>query len=153
MPNREFCLDAVKDALYVSVADILSAFWQLPVAKGHVDRTAFVTPRGKYCFKRMLFGVANGQWLFQHVISLALAHLDPDSGIRWYMNDFICINHTFESHLVSLEKNVRSVERGRLGTQTVQNSLWAEISRLSRSCHLREGYFRRYRPHQSDSLR
>ena len=34
MPNREFCLDAVRDALYVSVADILSAFWQLPVVQG-----------------------------------------------------------------------------------------------------------------------
>ena len=52
MPNLESCLDAVGDALYISVADILSAVWQLPVAEGHVDRTAFVTPRGKYCFKR-----------------------------------------------------------------------------------------------------
>ena len=49
MPNLESCLNAVGDALCISVAHILSAFWQLPVAEGHVDRTAFVTPRGKYC--------------------------------------------------------------------------------------------------------
>ena len=104
MPNLESCLDADGDALYISVADVLSAFWQLPVAEGHVDRTAFVTPRGKYCFKRMPFGVANAPWPFQHVISLALGHLGPDSGILSYMGDLICINHTFESHLVSLEK-------------------------------------------------
>ena len=104
MPNLEPCLDAVGDALYISVADILSAFWQLPVAEGHVDRTAFVTPRGKYCFKCMPFGAANAPWLFQHVMSLALGHLGPDSGILSYIDYLICINHTFESHLVSLEK-------------------------------------------------
>ena len=65
MPNLESCLDAVGDALYITVADILSAFWQIPVAEEHVDRTAFVTQNGKYCFKRMPFGVANAPWLFQ----------------------------------------------------------------------------------------
>ena len=74
------------------------------MAEGHVDRTAFVTPRGKYCFKRMPFGVANAPWRFRHVMPLALGHLASDSGILSYMNDLICINHTFESHLVSLEK-------------------------------------------------
>ena len=53
MPNLESCLDAVGDAIYITVADILSAFWQLPVDEEHVDRTAFVTPSGKYWFKRM----------------------------------------------------------------------------------------------------
>ena len=104
MPNLESCLDAVGDALYISVTDVLSAFWQLPVAEGHVDHSAFVTPRGKYCLKHMPFGVANAPWLFQHVMSLSLGHLGPDSGILSYMDDLICINHTFESHLVSLEK-------------------------------------------------
>ena len=47
MPNLEPCLDAVAESLYISVADILSAFWQLPVAEGQVDRIAFVTPSGK----------------------------------------------------------------------------------------------------------
>ena len=104
MPNLESCLDAVGDALYIIVGDILSAFWQLPVAEEHVDRTAFVTPTGKYCFKRMPFGVANAPWLFQHVMSLALGHLGPESGVLSYMDDLICINHTFDSHLASLEK-------------------------------------------------
>ena len=97
-------MDAVGDAINIPVVDILSAFWQLPVAQVHVDRTAFVTPRGKYCFKCMSFGVANAPWLFQHVISVALGHHGPDLDILSYMDDLVCINHTFESHLVSLEK-------------------------------------------------
>ena len=37
-------------------------------------------------------------------MSSALGYLGPDSGILSYMDDLICINRTFESHLVSLEK-------------------------------------------------
>lgn len=67
MPNLESCLDAVGQAAFISVTDILSAFWQLPIAEEHVERTALVAPTGKYCVKRMPFGVANAPWLFQHV--------------------------------------------------------------------------------------
>ena len=35
---------------------------------------------------------------------LALGHLGPDSGILSYMDNLACLNHTFESHLVSLKK-------------------------------------------------
>ena len=50
MPGLESCLDAVGQALFISLTDFQSAFWQLPVVEEHVDRTAFVTRAGKYCF-------------------------------------------------------------------------------------------------------
>ncbi|CAB1111480.1 unnamed protein product [Ectocarpus sp. CCAP 1310/34] len=52
----------------------------------------------------MPFGVANASWLFQHVMSIALGHLGPDSGVLSHMDDLICINRTFETHLVSIKK-------------------------------------------------
>lgn len=60
MPNLGSCLDALGRVPLISVADILRAFWQPPVAEEHVNRTAFVTPTGKYCFERMPFGVSLG---------------------------------------------------------------------------------------------
>lgn len=104
LPNLETCLDAVGTAAFISVADILSAFWQLPVDEDHIERTAFVTPSGKYCFLRMPFGVCNAPWLFQHMMSLTLGHLGPDTGILSYMDDIIVLNSTFETHLASLEQ-------------------------------------------------
>ena len=50
LPHLETCVDSVGTAAFISVADILSAFCQLPVAEDHVERTAFVKPTGKYCF-------------------------------------------------------------------------------------------------------
>ena len=104
LPNLETCLDAVGTTAFISVADILSAFWQLPVHEDHVERTAFVTLTGKHCFLRMPFGVCNAPWLFQHMISLNLGHLGPDSGVLSYMDGIIVLNPTFDTHLASLEQ-------------------------------------------------
>ena len=152
MPNLESCLDAVGDALYISVTDILSAFRQLPVAAGHVDRTAFVTPRDKYCFMRMPFGVANAPWLFQHVMSLALGHRGPDSGIRSCMDDLICINNTFKSHLVSLKKMFEALHVAGLTLKPSKIQFGQkEVDYLGHVISAKERYFRQYRPHQCDS--
>ena len=47
-------------------------------------------------------------------MSLALGHLGPDSGVLSYMADLICINHTFEGHLVSLENMFAALQVGEL---------------------------------------
>ena len=75
LPNLDSCLEAVGGVKFISTADVLSAVWQLPVAEEHIDRTAFVTPTGKFCFYRMPFGVCNAPWLFQHMMSVTFGHL------------------------------------------------------------------------------
>lgn len=110
MPNLKSCLDAVGEALYISVCDILSGFWRIPVAEEHIDRTAFVTLHGEYCCKRMPFGVCNAPWLFQQIMSVAPGHLGPDSGVFSYMDGLICISLTFEVHLKSLEQMFEALQ-------------------------------------------
>ena len=56
----------------ITVADAKSAFHQLPVADSDVESTAFVTAKGKYCFKRVPVGVCIAPWLYQRMMSLAL---------------------------------------------------------------------------------
>ena len=81
LPNLDSCLDAVGGVKIISTADVLSTFWQLPVEEEHIDRTASVTPAGKFCFKRMPFGVCNAPWLFQHMMSVTFGHRDPGSRV------------------------------------------------------------------------
>ena len=59
MPNIETQLDAVGGDKFITVTDVQNAFRQLPVADSDVESTAFVTARGKYCFKRMPFGACS----------------------------------------------------------------------------------------------
>ena len=84
-PNIESHLDTVGGAKLITVADVQSAFHQLPVADSDIESTALVTEKGKYCFKRMSFGVCNAPWLYQRNISLALG--DTGSVSVFYMDD------------------------------------------------------------------
>ena len=60
-------------------------------AEEHIDRTAYVTPSGKFCFEHMRFGVCNAPWLFQHMMSVTLGHLGPESGILTCMDNIIVL--------------------------------------------------------------
>ena len=84
MPNIQTHPDFVGGAKFITVADLQSAFHQLPVADSDIESTAFVTAKGTYCFKRMPFGVCNAPWLYHHMMSLALGDTGSASGILCY---------------------------------------------------------------------
>ena len=100
MANMESNLDSVGSAQFISVADVQSAYWQIPVHPDHIERTAFVTNSGKYCYRRMPFGVCNAPWIFTEMAHKTLGHI-PELLI--YMDDFCVLSATFENHLKSLE--------------------------------------------------
>ena len=57
MANLERNLGSVGAVRLITVANVASTYWQIPVHPDHVERTAFVTRHGKYSLKRMPFGV------------------------------------------------------------------------------------------------
>ena len=103
MANIETHLDSVGGAKFITVADVQSVFHQLPVADADIESTAFVTAKGKYCFKRMPFGVCNAPWLYQHMMSLALGDTGSANGLLCYMDDLIACSSTWEAYLLLLE--------------------------------------------------
>ena len=72
--------------------------------------TAFVTSKGKYVFKVLPFGIANAPWIFQRVMSLALANFGQPSGLLVYMDDVIACSATWEVHLRLLEDMFRALQ-------------------------------------------
>ena len=75
MPDIESHIDTVGGANFITVCDVQSAYWQIPIAPKDRHKTAFVTSKGKYVFKVLPFGIANAPWIFQRVMSLAFAIL------------------------------------------------------------------------------
>ena len=49
-------LDQVGQARYITSLDLAKGYWQVPVAEDQ-PKTAFITARGLYQFKRMPFGL------------------------------------------------------------------------------------------------
>ena len=64
MPGIESHIYRVDGAKFITVCDVQIAYWQIPIAKKDCHKTAFVTSKGKYVFKAILFGIVNAPWVF-----------------------------------------------------------------------------------------
>ena len=64
MPDIKSHIDTVGGAKFITVCDVQSAYWQIPIAKKNCHRTTFVISKEKYVFKVLPFGIANAPWIF-----------------------------------------------------------------------------------------
>ena len=75
MPDIESHIDTVGGAKFITVCDVQSAYWQIPIAKKDCHKTAFVTSKGKYVFKAFPFGIYGQRTLgIPTCMSLAFAN-------------------------------------------------------------------------------
>ena len=110
MPDIESHIDTVGGANFITVCDVQSAYWQIPIATKDCHKTAFVTSKGRYVFKVLPFGIANAPWIFQRVMSLACANFSQPGGLLVYMDDIIACPVTWEAHLRLLEDMFRPLQ-------------------------------------------
>ena len=111
MTDIESHIDTVGGANFITACDVQSAYWQIPILpKKDCHKTAFVTSKGKYTFKVLPFGIANAPWIFQRVMSLAIANFGQPSGLLVYMDDVIECSATWEAHLRLLEDMFRALQ-------------------------------------------
>ncbi|KAK3915405.1 Retrovirus-related Pol polyprotein from transposon 297 [Frankliniella fusca] len=85
-------LDFLSGKLYLSKADVVSAFHTIPLAEEDAEKTAFVGLHGqKYHYVRGCFGLRDLPFTFQMAIDMALAGL-PDAIA--YFDDLVTQDHS-----------------------------------------------------------
>ena len=85
----------IAGAQIFSILDAKHCFWQVPL---HVDSqhlTTFITPFGRFCFKRLLFGITSAPKLYQRIMSDLLVDLP---GVVVYMDDVLVTGKTQDEH-------------------------------------------------------
>lgn len=98
IPRMDECIDSFGDANIFTTLDANCGFWQVPVAKEDIPKTAFVTHNGLFEFRRMPFGLTNAPATFQRALDIALAAFKWKTCIV-YIDDVVIFSKTIGEHL------------------------------------------------------
>ena len=80
-----------------SVFDLTSGFWQIKLDDSSKPKTAFVTHRGNYQFKRMPFGIQGAPTSYQALMSKVLRNI-LFSYALCYVDDVLCMSTSPDLH-------------------------------------------------------
>ena len=110
LPNLDDVLPKLAGAKYFSKLDASSGFYQVPLHEDKWKLTTFITPLGRFCFKRVPFGITSAPEIFQHEMSTLLHGL---KGTEVIMDDILIYGKTREEHNTRLKKTLdRILESG-----------------------------------------
>jgi len=99
VPSIEEILTFLGEARYFSTFDLAKGFFQIAVAIRDRPKTAFISHRGLYQFKRLPNGPCNGPPTFQRTIDEILEETKYVFNIA-YFDDVIDYSKTFEDHVL-----------------------------------------------------
>ena len=105
LPCIDKALDVLGSTWWFSCLDLTSGYWQVEVAPGDCEKTAFITPYGLFQFRVMPFGLMNAPATFQHLMERVLA------GLHWttcliYLDDILIFSATVQQHFSRLLRSL-----------------------------------------------
>ncbi len=103
LPRIDATLDQLGGAKYFTTLDLTAGFWQVELAQGSAEKTAFTTPLGLYEFQVMPFGLCNAPATFQRLMDSVIGHLGKEF-VLVYLDDVLIFSRTFEEHVEHLRE-------------------------------------------------
>ena len=95
MPSVDDTLAQLSGATVFSKVDANSGFWQIPLAEDSCHLTTFITPMGRFCFKKLPFGISSAPELFQKRMSQILTGL---KGVICHIDDVLIFGANQAEH-------------------------------------------------------
>ena len=89
--------DSLAGATTFSTLDLKSAYWQICMDDESAEKTAFITHKGLYEFKRMPFCLCNASAVFQRAMNKVLAPFIGKFCVV-YIDDVVVYSQTPEEH-------------------------------------------------------
>ncbi|UYV72120.1 K02A2.6-like [Cordylochernes scorpioides] len=107
IPSVEYTLAQMGGTKLFSKLDANSGFWQIPLSEESSSLTTFLTPFGRYRFKRLPFGISSAPEVFQRKMSNLL---ESQSGVNCHMDDIVIWGATQEEHNERLRCVLRKLQ-------------------------------------------
>lgn len=110
MLRSDYVFSALADKRFFSMLDAVKGYHQMSVKEEDRFKTAFISHRGLYQYKKLPFGLRNAPAMFQRMMDQVLGNL------RWiaalvYIDDVIVFSGTWEEHLAHLRVLLRSASK------------------------------------------
>ena len=102
MSTIEEIVTRMPNAKVFSVLDASSGFWQVKLDPSSAKLCTFNTPFGQYMFKRLPFGLALSQDIFQRIMSDMFRDIDR---VEFVVDDLLVWGETDEQHDKRLKKS------------------------------------------------
>ena len=111
LPTLDDLLPKLRGAKVFSCLDAASGFWAIPLDDKSAKLTTFISPFGRFCFKRLPFGITSAPEIFQRIMSTLLGDMD---GVALYMDDILVFGNSPSEHDERLAKVLRVIEQSGL---------------------------------------
>ena len=99
LPSVDESLAKLGHGRVFSKIDAYSGFWQVPLANESQLLTTFLTPFGRYCYRKLPFGITSGPEFFQSQIDRILRNTPHCANL---IDDFAVASATAEEHKTHL---------------------------------------------------
>ena len=109
MCTLEEILERVGNSTAISKLDLAKGFYQIEVDPESVDKTAFITPFGKYAFTRMPFGLKNAPAIFQRCMEVVLGSCYTFAAP--YIDDIIVFSKDGVTHAQHLRRVFEALQQ------------------------------------------
>ena len=106
LPTLEDIAPKLAGTLYFSKLDTSSGLWQIPLHPDSAKLTTFMTPWGRFCFKRLAFGITSAPESFQYLISDLLYNRE---GCESIMDDIIVYGRPTKNMMKTYRTRLKSL--------------------------------------------
>ncbi len=107
LPTLEDILPQLSGSCIFSTLDASSGFWQIPLDASCRKLTTFITPVGRFCFRRLPFGITSAPEIFQREMSTLLK---DNAGTVAVMDDILVFGRDKEEHDRNLKAVLKSIK-------------------------------------------
>uniref|UniRef100_A0A3P9JYQ5 Gypsy retrotransposon integrase-like protein 1 n=1 Tax=Oryzias latipes TaxID=8090 RepID=A0A3P9JYQ5_ORYLA len=107
LPTLDDITPKLAGAKVFSTLDASSGFWQIPLDPTCQKLTTFITPMGRFCFRRLPFGITSAPEIFQRLMSNLLKDLE---GTVVVMDDILVYGSNKEEHDNRLKAVLQTVK-------------------------------------------
>lgn len=103
LPRIDDTLDVLSGSTWFSTLDLKSGYWQVGLANGAKEKTAFSAGAGLWQFKVLPFGLCNAPATFERLMERVLKGILFKTCLV-YLDDIIVFGPSFDEHLIRLKE-------------------------------------------------